>query len=116
MKKLCISMLVLTAFTLCSVSELTLYSWYGYEEAAYKEAKLHTEKTHKNLMKVYEKMSKKQRGVRKTVPPGFYAEYGRELFKLGKKEEALKAFEKELELYPESKTLVSRLIQQIQNQ
>ena len=60
------------------------------------------------------KMIEKQKGLRKTVPPGLNAEYGFLLCKLGKKEEGIKYLKAEMALYPESATYVSRIIKQLE--
>lgn len=98
-------------FTGCATT--SLYSWYGYEEASYEYSKVGTDKQKKDLMKQYTKMLK-QTGLRKTVPPGYYAEYGYMLVKDGKTEEGLAFLKKEIELYPESNIYISRIIKQIE--
>ena len=59
-------------------------------------------------------MIEKQKGLRKTVPPGLNAEYGFLLCKQGKKEEGIKYLKAEIALYPESATYVSRIIKQLE--
>lgn len=48
------------------------------------------------------------------MPPGMYAEYGYLLYKTGKKDEGLAFLKKEVELYPESDTYISRIIKQLE--
>ena len=104
---------IATILSSCSSSK-TLYSWYDYEDATYQYSKKATPKLYEKMMEEYEKVKKKQKGTRKVVPPGFNAEYGFQLCKEGKKDEGLKYLNKEIELYPESKTYVSRIIKQIE--
>lgn len=108
---------VLFVVASCGVAEETsLYSWHNYENMTYTYVKRGDTKHYVKMMNQYAKMNKKQVGVRKTVPPGFNAEYGYLLLKEGKKEDALDCFNREIELYPESKTFVSRIIKQIEGQ
>ncbi|MCM1079394.1 MAG: DUF4810 domain-containing protein [Bacteroidales bacterium] len=103
---------VVTALSACGPSK-TLYSWYDYEDATYKYTKNPDEKHQEKMMNQYAKVLQKQKGTRKTVQPGLYAEYGYMLVKAGKKEEGLELMNKEIELYPESKAYVSRIIEQL---
>lgn len=105
--------LIVCAMASCSTTK-PLYSWYNYEDATYSYGKKATPELYKKMMETYAKMEAKQKGTRKVVPPGFNAEYGYLLYKENKKEEALKYLNKEIELYPESKTYVSRIIKQIE--
>lgn len=108
--------LCLCALASCSTSTKALYSWYDYEDATYTYGKKATPELYTKMMKEYAKMEEKQKGVRGVVPPGFNAEYGYLLCKEGKKEEGLKYLNKEIEMYPESKTYISRIIKQIEKQ
>lgn len=104
------------AFMLSSCgSQKTLYSWYNYNDVNYEYNKTPNEETLAKLIKQYEKISSKQKGERKIVPPGFYAEYGYLLAKTGKKKQGLALLKKEIEVYPESKTYVSKIINQLED-
>ena len=94
--------------------QLTLYSWYDYEDATYQYHKRSTEELQVKVLEQYKKITEKQRGVRGVVPPGMYAEYGYLLYKTGKKDEGLSFLKKEVELYPESDTYISRIIKQLE--
>lgn len=107
-----VSGMTLLALSSCGSSK-TLYSWYDYEDATYKYTKNPDEKRQERMMNQYAKVLQKQKGTRKTVQPGLYAEYGYMLVKAGKKEEGLELLNKEMELYPESKVYVSRIIEQL---
>ena len=48
------------------------------------------------------------------VPPGIAAEYGLMLYKEGNTQDGLSYLRKEMELYPESKACVSKIINQLQ--
>lgn len=109
---------LLLGLCVCALASCTstksLYSWYNYEDATYTYSKKATPELYAAMMKEYVKMGEKQKGTRKVVPPGFNAEYGFLLCKEGKKEEGLKYLNKEIEMYPESKTYISRIIKQIE--
>lgn len=96
----------------CIVSN-TLYSWHNYEDATYQYNKKHTEKLKETVLKEYENVIRDQSGIRKTIPPGMYAEYGYMLYFTGKKKEGLNLLNKEIELYPESEQYISRIINQL---
>ncbi len=101
------------SFTSCNTTK-TLYSWYDYEDLAYEYNKEPTEKLQVKVLEQYQKMTDKQKGVRGVVPPGMYAEYGYLLCKTGKKKEGLEFLKKEISLYPESETYISRIIKQLE--
>lgn len=116
MKKLFYLIAVLTftiTVTSCS-STKTIYSWYNYEDITYQYSKRTTDELQVKVLEQYRKIIDKQKGVRKVVPPGMYAEYGYLLYKTGKKDEGMSFLKKEVELYPESDTYISRIIKQIE--
>ena len=112
MKKIYL-MIVLIAplFTSC-MSASSLYYWDKYEDASYKNYKQGTDEAKAELMAVYEKMMTKQIGTRKTIAPGICAEYGYMLIQAGKVEEGVNYLKKEIELYPESRVFIERIIKQ----
>lgn len=112
MKKIYL-MLALTAplFISC-MSSSTLYYWGKYEDASYKNYKQGTDEAKAELMAVYEKMMDKQTGTRKTIAPGICAEYGYMLIQANKVEEGITYLKKEIELYPESRVFIERIIKQ----
>ena len=99
--------------TSCNTTQ-SLYSWYNYEDATYQYSKKTTDELQVKVLEQYKKVTDKQKGVRGVVPPGMYAEYGFLLCKTGKKEEGLGFLKKEIELYPESETYISRIIKQLE--
>ena len=106
-------MLVLTAplFISCMPTS-TLYYWGNYEDASYKHYKQGTDEAKIELMGTYEKMINKQIGIRKTIAPGICAEYGYMLIQAGKVDDGIGYLKKEVELYPESKVFIERIIKQ----
>ena len=113
MKKIILSWAIIALFASCS-STKTLYSWYNYEDATYQYNKKRTDETKVKMMEQYLKLIQKQKGTRKVVPPGLYAEYGYVLYMGGKKEEGLDFLKQEIKLYPESETYISRIIKQLE--
>ncbi len=101
------------SLTSCS-STSTLYSWYDYEDVSYEYNKEPTEALQVKVLEQYKKLTDKQNGVRGVVPPGMYAEYGYLLYKTGKKQEGIDFLKKEISLYPESETYISRIIKQLE--
>lgn len=90
-----------------------LYSWYDYENATYQYSKKHTDQLQEMVQKQYQKMDN-QKGLRKTVPPGLYAERGFMLVNQGKKEEGIEYLKKEIALYPESSVFISKIIKMVE--
>lgn len=113
MKPIKIFTVISAVLLLAACSENTLYSWHDYNDALYKDYKSHTEDTSAKLMKQYKKMCEKQKGTRKVVPPGIYAEYGYMLYKQGNTEEAIQYLEKEIAEYPASEAYIGRIINQL---
>lgn len=110
--KVVLALLALAA-TSCS-SNKTLYSWYNYEDIVYQYSKNPNEKLQAKVLDQYNMVTEHQRGLRATVPPGLYAEYGFLLYKTGKKDEGLKMMKQEIALYPESEMYISRIIKQLE--
>ena len=113
MKKILFAVFVIITTSSCSAPK-DLYSWYNYEDATYTYSKKRTDELQAKVLKQYEKIVSKQKGIRKTVPPGLYAEYGYLLYSTGKQEEGLNCLKKEIELYPESEVYISRIIKQLE--
>jgi hypothetical protein len=91
-----------------------LYNWGKTQETTYQYMKKGTEKDMENLLQAYQYVVDNQKGGRKTVPPGIYADYGFLLIKQGKVEEGLKLMKMEAALYPESAVFIERIIKRIE--
>lgn len=100
-------------YSSCTTNK-SLYSWYDYEDATYGYTKSHTEEFKNYTLEEYKKMIDHQTSLRKTVPPGIYAEYGYMLYKTGKKKDGIKYIKEEAKLYPESDKYISKLIKQLE--
>ena len=79
MKKLILLGAIIGLFASCG-STKSLYSWYNYEDATYQYNKKRTDELKVKMMDQYLKLIQKQKGSRKAVPPGLYAEYGYALY------------------------------------
>ncbi|MBQ0058089.1 MAG: DUF4810 domain-containing protein [Bacteroidales bacterium] len=114
MKKYFLSVAMLSCMFLTScMAPTSLYSWYDYEETTYQYNKKHTDKLQARVLEQYKKIEK-QKGLRKVVPPGLYAERGFLLCKIGQTEEGIAFLKKEIEIYPESSKYISRIINQLE--
>lgn len=115
MKKLILAGAFVALLASCGTSApKALYSWYDYEDATYNYSKKQTDELKLKMTEQYLKLIKNQKGTRKVVPPGLYAEYGYILYMGGKKDEGLSFLKQEIQLYPESETYISRIIKQLE--
>jgi len=115
MKKSAILMIAVVALAMASCTTTQpLYSWHNSEDAAYQYTKKLTDAELAEAMAQYKMVIEQQKGTRATVPPGANAEYGYMLVKAGRKQEGIALLKAEMELYPESKTFVSRIVNQLE--
>jgi hypothetical protein len=98
----------------CAPTVKPLYTWGKYEDVSYAYLKNTDEKTTLELIETYQKILNEQKGTRKTVPPGIYADYGFLLIQSGKAKEGKALLEKEVALYPESKVFIERILKMIE--
>tara|TARA_B100001564_G_C20332844_1_gene530913 strand:+ start:297 stop:656 length:360 start_codon:yes stop_codon:yes gene_type:complete len=106
-------------FLLSSCSkQATLYSWGSKKKTSYfKTSYSYLKKSNTESMEMlklsYEDIINNQKGIRKTVPPGIYADYG--FLLLENNDEKGKDFlKKEMILYPESKIFISRILKMLE--
>jgi len=115
MKKIFLFTGLATIIFLTSCSPKILYSWDNYDAASVKYLKDGDEKSIEQMIKTYQQLIDKQKGTRKTVPPGIYADYGFILMQIGKTEEGKAMLEKEIVLYPESKIFIDRILKMLES-
>ena len=96
-------------FTSC-VSKKELYFWDKYDVSSYLYLKNIDEKSTQDLITTYETIISRQNEIRKVVPPGIYADYGFILLQTGKTEKGNLMLQKEINLYPESKIFIDRIL------
>ena len=94
----------------CAPQKKRLYSWGHYDGASYYYLKNNDEKSTKLLMDSYKEIIEKQTGLRGVVPPGIYADYGFLLIQQKQTQEGKSMLKKEVELYPESKVFIDRIL------
>lgn len=90
-----------------------LYNWGRYEESLQASYVAHTEATAWSDLEATI-TSAQQTGHR--IPPGVCAEYGFLLYKRGQRERAIEYFQREAQLFPESKPLMDRLAAKVREQ
>jgi hypothetical protein len=112
MKKLLIISISLFWLVSCTTQK-SLYSWENYEKTSYKYLKNSNEKSTQELIETYQQIIEKQNGTRKVVPPGIYADYGFLLLQANRGEEGKAMLLKEVELYPESKVFIDRILKML---
>ncbi|MDR0574248.1 MAG: DUF4810 domain-containing protein [Tannerella sp.] len=101
-------------FLASCMPQTTLYNWGKYQEASYSYVKNNTDKDLEALLKEYQYMVDNQKGGKKTVPPGIYADYGYMLIQQGKVKEGLELMKLEMALYPESSVFIEGIIKRLE--
>ncbi|NJD05505.1 MAG: DUF4810 domain-containing protein [Methylococcaceae bacterium] len=98
------------ALSLAGCAKPGLYDWGDYEDQlADRYAK---EDAAGSELALREQMARYQTGGRR-APPGLYADYGFLLFRRGEDAGAIAYFEKEKQIYPESRALMDKLIEKV---
>jgi hypothetical protein len=96
------------ALSACAQRSGQLYRWGGYDAALYSHYKKPQERQEfvERLKKVI--LEAEQGGEK--VPPGCYAEYGYALLEEGQHRAAISYFQKERDLWPESRAFMEKMI------
>lgn len=89
-----------------------LYNWGNYDSYVYSYVKSPNEESLNALMKECDALISNC-GSRNVPPPGLCADYGFLLLKNGKTDQGKAMLNKEIELYPESKVFLERIIKRI---
>ena len=114
MKKiLAVTIIAVLCFASCTTQQ-PLYTWDKYHLTSYNYLKNTDEKATEALAKTYLNIIGKQKGTRKTVPPGVYADYGFLLIQTDKVEEGKKMLQMEIALYPESAVFIGRILKMLE--
>ena len=109
-------LIILVLFLISSCAPPTsLYTWgskkkYNYYNASYNYLKVNNEQSIDILKSSYIDIINNQKGTRKTVPPGIYADYGFLLFSLNENEKGVEMLKQEMILYPESTIFITRIL------
>lgn len=112
MKKTLGALSVILCLNSCAV-QTPLYTWSDYNLTSYKYLKNVDDASTTTLMTTYENIINQQAGARHAVPPGIYADYGFLLLQQNRTAEGKAMLIKEIELYPESKVFIDRVLEKI---
>ncbi|MDR1724861.1 MAG: DUF4810 domain-containing protein [Bacteroidales bacterium] len=108
MRKFIILSVICFAFCSCNKA---LYLHYNYDELIYTYVKGGwSDKDNKKIVKQYKKIVDVPKGKDIIPPPGSCADYGFMLFKQGDTVKAKEYFQKEILLYPESRSYMNKLL------
>jgi hypothetical protein len=113
MKALITSLGLAVVCTGCATQKPTLYQWGGYQDSVYALYADPGKTRPEALVAALEADAAKAASANKSVPPGYYAQLGYLYFQSGKLDRAAQAFARELELFPESKVYMDRLLTQM---
>ncbi len=113
MKKLAFWFTAVVLLASCTVQQ-PLYSWSRYDVASYNYLKNMDEKSTQELIANYQTILNSQEGTRRLVPPGICADYGFLLMQANRTQEGKQLLQKEMELYPESKVFIDRVLKMLE--
>ena len=91
----------------------THYSWNGYDQALYDHYKSPAEREQyiETLRVII--LSAEESGK---IPPGLYAEYGYTFYEVGNYQQAIQYFQREADLWPESRYFMNKMIRNANTQ
>ncbi len=117
MKKFIPIIIVLFLITSCGTPS-SLYTWgnkkkFDYHTNSYNYLKISDEESINSIKNSYINIIEEQRGTRKTVPPGIYADYGFLLVSNGEEKKGIEMLKQEMILYPESKIFIQRILKML---
>jgi hypothetical protein len=101
---------VACALIIAGCGPTALYDWGRYEDSLHASYVTHDEAQAWSSLEATI-TSAQQQGQR--LPPGACAEYGFALYKRGQHERAIEYFEREAQLFPESRPLMDKLIARV---
>lgn len=109
----CICLLSLSAILLSGCASKTLYEWGNYDEWLYENYKhpKNDEELYVDLTALITEYESRENPAVKPMAPGLYAEYGFLLMRRGENKRAIKYYNKEKALWPESAVFMDSMIQ-----
>ena len=114
MQKLFLPFFLAVFCTACAIQKpQQIYYWGSYEQQIYAMYSAPGKSSPEQQLEKLEADYQKARAANKPVPPGYNAQVGFLYFQLGKTDQALKSFETEVALFPESKIYMDRLIERL---
>lgn len=102
--------LALSAASGCATQ--TMYAWGGYDNALYSHYKNPAD--HEAFVAQLKTVILEAEQQGRRVPPGTYAEYGFALYEEGQFDQATAYFQKEGDIWPESRVLMAKMIRNAQ--
>ncbi len=109
-KSIRLLLLITVSLTWGCASTNQMYYWEDYSTTLYNYKKNTSDETLQQHMLELQKIIEVSAEHNTPVPPGIYGELGYYYLKAGKTEEAIKFFELEKEIYPESTIFMDRLL------
>ena len=92
----------------CAAAPKTLYSWHGYDDALYRQAK--APQDNQAYLERLKQIIEAAETSKDKVPPGIYAEYGYALFTNGQLDDAIAYYQKERDTWPESSVFMEKML------
>jgi hypothetical protein len=110
--------LLLILCALCGCASSPLYEWGKYDQWLYENYKnpKNDEELYVDLTALITKYESRKNPSTKPMAPGLYAEYGFLLMRRGENAQAIKYYNKEKALWPESALFMDSMIQAAQIQ
>ncbi len=102
---------IMTSIFFAGCTSQKMYYFGNYSQTLYSFEKNQTKEALINHQQELEKVISESEVRNLLVPPGIYAELGYINLKANNSQEAIRLFQAESQLYPESKHLMDRLIQ-----
>lgn len=106
--------LLLAVLALLSACAQQQFYWGSYEDSLYYRYQHPGEQGEAQAFSMLVATINEAEQIKAKVAPGVYADYGYLLFKQGKADEAITAFQKEAQLFPESTQLMETMVERIQ--
>lgn len=110
-RKFFIFVVIITSIFFAGCMPQKMYYFGNYSQTLYSFEKNQTGEALINHKQELEKVISESEARNLPVPPGIYAELGYINLKANNSQEAIRLFQAESQLYPESKHLMDRLIQ-----
>ncbi len=109
-------LLLLLPGLLCGCTSPSLYEWGDYDQWLYENYKhpKNDEELYVDLTALITKYESRGKPSKKPMAPGLYAEYGFLLMRRGENAQAIKYYNKEKALWPESAAFMDSMIQTAQ--
>lgn len=105
----------LLALTACAQAPKPLYYWGSFPSTAYDTLR-GDEKGPLDQLRAMDEQAEKAKAAGLPLPPGFHAHLGLVYLKLGRQDDARRAWQTERERFPESATYIDSLMKRLETQ